>query len=69
MRGHNILQDILKERNQFKTYYTMKGNDDYNNEDYYNRKSLQTSYQIAAVSLIGLIVLIAGLAVWGWLFS
>lgn len=37
-------------------------------EDYYNRDSLKTAYTIAAISLTILGVLIAGLAVWGWLF-
>jgi len=36
---------------------------DNNNHPYYNRPSIQTSYQIAAISLICLVILLLGLMV------
>ena len=36
---------------------------DTNNHPYYNRPSLQTSYQIAAISLICLVIVLLGLMV------
>lgn len=67
MRGHNILQDISKERNQFKTLYTMKKENDWDSQVWQgrSRRQVESNYKVVGLAFVALLVAV----VVGLLFS